>query len=103
MRSSTRSSTSWATLEEVAKEKRHAILSTSTQTAFTAAQELDKDTRREFREALDRFVRFYGFLSQALPWIPPATEVLYQFSKVLLARLRGETADGGVDSPGPSS
>jgi type I restriction enzyme, R subunit len=90
----------WATLEEVAQEKRHAILSTSTQTAFTAAQQLDKDIRREFREALDRFVRFYGFLSQALPWIPPATEVLYQFSKVLLARLRGETADGGVDLSG---
>ncbi|MGO9956646.1 MAG: type I restriction endonuclease subunit R [Solirubrobacteraceae bacterium] len=90
----------WAKLQQVEESKRHAILSTSTQTAFTAAQELDKDTRRAFREALDRFVRFYGFLSQALPWIPPATEVLYQFSKVLLARLRGETADGGVNISG---
>ncbi|MHB8657730.1 MAG: type I restriction endonuclease subunit R [Solirubrobacteraceae bacterium] len=90
----------WATLHEVEEKKRHAVLSTSTQTAFLAAQALDKDSRREFREALDRFVRFYGFLSQALPWIPPATEVLYQFSKVLLARLRGETADGGVDLSG---
>ena len=91
---------SWAALDETLEEKRHAILSTSTQTAFTAAHELDRDTRRELREALDRFVRIYGFLSQALPWIPPSTEVLYQFSKVLLARLRGETVDGGVDISG---
>ena len=90
----------WAALHEVDEKKRHAVLSTSTQTAFLAAQALGKDTRRELREALDRFVRFYGFLSQALPWIPPATEVLYQFSKLLLARLRGETADGGVDMSG---
>ena len=90
----------WATLDRVPEEQRHAILSTSTQIAFNAAHELGSDTRREFREALDRFVRFYGFLSQALPWTPPATEVLYQFSKLLLARLRGETADGGVDMSG---
>jgi len=90
----------WATLDRVPEEQRHAILSTSTQIAFNAAHELGSDARREFREALDRFVRFYGFLSQALPWIPPATEVLYQFSKLLLARLRGETADGGVDMSG---
>ena len=90
----------WATLEQVPEEKRHAILSTSTQSAFEAAQALEKDTRREFRDALDRFVRFYGFLSQALPWIPPETEVLYQFSKVLGARLRGESADGCVDISG---
>ena len=91
---------SWGTLDDTIEEKRHAILSTSTQTAFTAAHELAQDTRREFREALDRSVRFYGFLSQALPWIPPSTEVLYQFSKVLVARLRGETVDGGVDISG---
>jgi type I restriction enzyme R subunit len=90
----------WAKLEEVDEDKRHAILSTSTQTAYIAAQELDSDKRREFREALNRFVRFYGFLSQALPWIPPETEVLFQFSKVLLARLRSEIADGGVDLSG---
>jgi type I restriction enzyme, R subunit len=90
----------WATLEQVPEEKRHAILSTSTQSAFDAAQGLEEKTRSEFRDALDRVVRFYGFLSQALPWIPPATEVLYQFTKVLLARLRGESADGGVDISG---
>ena len=76
------------------------MLSTSTQSAFLAAQDLEADTRRELRDALDRFVRFYGYLSQALPWIPAETEVLFQFGKVLLARLRSETADGGVDLSG---
>lgn len=65
-----------------------------------AARLLETDNRREFREALDGLVRFYGFLSRALPWIPPNTDVLYLFSKVLLARLRGESADGGVDISG---
>lgn len=90
----------WSQLDEISEDKRHTLLSTSTQGAFLAAQQLDVTTRRELREALQRFVRFYGFLSQALPWIPPETEVLFQFSKVLLARLRSEVADGGVDLSG---
>jgi type I restriction enzyme R subunit len=90
----------WSKLEEVEEDKRHAVLSTSTQSAYLAAQALDGDRRQELRDALDRFVRFYGFLSQALPWTPPETEVLFQFSKVLLARLRSEIADGGVDLSG---
>ena len=90
----------WAKLDEVDEDKRHAVLSTSTQSAYLATQQLDADTRQEFREALNRFVRFYGFLSQALPWIPAETEVLFQFSKVLLARLSSEIADGGVDLSG---
>lgn len=89
-----------AKLDEVDEDKRHALLSTSTQAAYLAAQSLEKTERRELRDALDRFVRFYGYLSQALPYIPPDTEVLYQFSKVLLARLRRDTADGGVDLSG---
>jgi len=90
----------WARLDHVEEHKRHALLSTTTQRAFLAAHELDGDTRHELREALDRFVRFYGFLSQALPWIPPDTEVLFQFAKLLLARLRSDVADGGVDLSG---
>jgi hypothetical protein len=38
--------------------------------------ELESDERRKLRDALGQFVRFYGFLSQAIAWIPPATEVL---------------------------
>jgi len=90
----------WAKLDEVDEDKRHGVLSTSTQSAYLAALDLEGDTRRDLRDALDRFVRFYGYLSQALPWIPPETEVLFQFSKVLLGRLRSDTADGGVDLSG---
>ncbi|PTL56137.1 type I restriction endonuclease subunit R [Paraconexibacter algicola] len=90
----------WARLEEIDEDKRHAVLSTSTQAAYDAARDLDSDTRFALREALNRFVRFYGFLSQALPYIPPRTEVLFQFSKVLMKRLASDTPDGGLDLAG---
>ena len=41
----------------------------------------------EFKDALNRYVRFYSFLAQVLPYIPAETEVLFQFSRVLLKRL----------------
>jgi type I restriction enzyme R subunit len=87
----------WAELEDVEEERRHALFSSSTQAAFQRAQELEDERRQELREALNRFVRFYAYLSQALTWIPPETEVLFQFSRVLLARLRSQSADGGID------
>lgn len=90
----------WARLEEVDEDKRHAVLSTSTQAAYDAANALGSDTRFELREALNRLVRFYGFLSQALPWIPPRTEVLYQFAKVLMKRLRPTAPTAASTSPG---
>ena len=90
----------WAALHEVHEDKRHAVLSTSTQSAYDSARALDGDTLQELRDALNRFTRFYGFLSQALPYIPPDTEVLYQFSKVLLRRLQSDKPQGGVDLAG---
>ncbi|MEV4422746.1 type I restriction endonuclease [Patulibacter sp. NPDC049589] len=82
-----------ATLDEVDEAKRHAILSTATQRAYETAMEIEYEQRLELRKALDRFVRLYAFLSQALPYIPPATETLFQFAKVLQKRLT-------TDSPG---
>lgn len=76
-------------------EKQHPLLSKLTQRAFDAAGELDSEDRRELRQALDRFLRFYAFLAQALPWIPPETELLYQFGHALLPRLRDSGAGGG--------
>ncbi|MCW2984213.1 MAG: type restriction endonuclease subunit [Conexibacter sp.] len=92
--------TAWLKLEEIDEDKRHAVLSTSTQGAYDAARALEDDERFKLREALNRFTRFYGFLSQALPYIPPETEVLFQFSKVLMKRLASDAPDGGVDLAG---
>jgi type I restriction enzyme, R subunit len=76
------------------------VLSTSTQSAYDSARALDGDTLQVLRDALNRFTRFYGFLSQALPYVPPDTEVLYQFSKVLLRRLQSDKPQGGIDLAG---
>ena len=90
----------WSAVEEVAEDKRHALLSTSTQGSYDRAVALDSDRRLELRDALDRFVRFYGFLAQVVPYVPAETEVLYQFSKVLLKRLLSRAPDGGVNLSG---
>ncbi len=90
----------WAALAEVDEGKRHAILSTSTQGACDRALGLEADEQRELRDALERFVRFYGFLAQVLPWVPAETEVLFQFSKVLLKRLLAEKPSGGMNLSG---
>jgi len=90
----------WAALAEVDEGKRHAILSTSTQGAYDRALALEVEEERELRDALERFVRFYGFLAQVLPWVPAETEVLFQFSKVLLKRLLAEKPSGGMNLSG---
>lgn len=82
-------------LANLPREKQHPLLSKLSQRAFDAAAELDVEHRRELRDALDRFIRFYSFLAQALQWIPPETELLYQFSHALLPRLRDSGAGGG--------
>lgn len=90
----------WARMAEVEEDRRHALLSTATQGAYDAARALDDEPQSELRDALTRFTRFYGFLSQALPYTPPEAELLHQFAKVLLKRLQSTRADGGVDLSG---
>jgi type I restriction enzyme R subunit len=91
---------SWAELKEIDEDRRHAVLSTSTQGAYERALALERDERRELRDALERFVRFYGFLAQVLSYVPAETEVLFQFSKVLLKRLLAIAPSGGVNLAG---
>lgn len=90
----------WWELVEVEEDRRHALLSTSTQGAYDCAAALDAEQRGELRDALNRFVRFYGFLAQVVPYVPPEIEVLLQFSKVLLKRLLSRAPDGGVNLSG---
>ena len=49
---------------------------------------------------VNRYVRFYSFLAQVLPYIPADAEVLFQFSRVLLKRLLSVRPDGGVNLSG---
>jgi type I restriction enzyme R subunit len=74
---------------------KHSDLSTLTQAALDRANALDDEDLEELKADIDRFVRFYAFLSQVLPYVPPATERLYRFSHLLRDRFES-TPDGGA-------
>jgi type I restriction enzyme, R subunit len=61
----------------------HNVLSPSVE-AFLAA---DKETKITFRERVDKFTRFYGFLSQIIPFTDADLEKLYTFLRLLRRRL----------------
>jgi type I restriction enzyme R subunit len=73
----------------------HHLLSARCQNSYAAAQELDEDDRFDFRGDLDRFVRFYKFLSQVVPYLAVEQEKLFQFARFLALRLQTH-AEGGV-------
>lgn len=80
-------------------ERGHARLMTLTDAAFSAARELDDDERLALLDALRRFLRFYSFLSQVLPFVPPDTERLHVFGRFLADRLANERPEGGMSLP----
>jgi type I restriction enzyme R subunit len=77
-------------------EPDHAVLSGLTQAAFDRAAELDDDDLEQLRDDLDRFVRFYAFLSQVVPYLTQRSEKLYAFSRFLALRLRERRVGGGL-------
>ena len=74
---------------------KHQDMSVVTQNALERANALDEDDLEKFRSDVDRFLRFYAFLSQVVPYIPPDTERLYRFAGLLRARFDAH-ADGGA-------
>lgn len=65
----------------------HSALTTKTQGAYDRARQLSEEDLEELRGSLDGFVRAYSFLSQVIGYMPPRTEALYIFAKVLRDRL----------------
>lgn len=47
----------------------------------------DEDKQREFRDRLGGYVRLYSFLTQIIPYVDPALEMLFSFGKQLLPNL----------------
>src|SRR4051794_40494119 len=70
------------------------------QAAFDRVHDLEDDEQASFREALDRFCRFYAFLAQVLPFVPPDTEKLYVFARFLALRLRARAEGGALSVAG---
>jgi type I restriction enzyme R subunit len=79
---------------------KHSDLSTLTQAALDRANTLDDADLEEFKADIDRFVRFYAFLSQVLRYVPPATERLYRFSHLLRDRFDSAPDGGAVNLAG---
>jgi type I restriction enzyme R subunit len=77
-------------------EPDHGVLSGVTQGAFDRAADLEEDELELFRDDLDRFVRFYSFLSQVVPYLTASSEKLYAFARFLGLRLRERRVGGGV-------
>ncbi|MDA0181716.1 type I restriction endonuclease [Solirubrobacter phytolaccae] len=77
-------------------EPDHAVLSGLTQSAFDRATDLEDDDLDQLREDLDRFVRFYAFLAQVVPYLTQQSEKLYAFARFLALRLRERRVDGGL-------
>jgi type I restriction enzyme R subunit len=78
------------------RDSDHSTLSAKTQAAYDRARELDEDELESFRDSLDRFTRLYAFLSQVVRYLPPDTEKLYVFCRVLAQRLIEQSAEGGL-------
>ena len=55
---------------------------------------LDDDAQAEFRDALDRFIRAYAFLSQVMAFTDANLERLYVYSKALAACLPVRSSGG---------
>lgn len=77
-------------------EPEHTVLSGRTQGAFDRATALEPDELESFRDDLDRFVRFYSFLSQVVPYLTGESEHLYAYARFLALRLRERRVGGGV-------
>ena len=78
-----------------APDASHHLLSARCQNSYATAQELNADERFAFRSDLDRFVRFYKFLAQVVPYLAVKHEKLFQFARFLALRLQSH-AEGGV-------
>lgn len=74
----------------------HHALSAATRRSFETASDLPEDHLRRFRADLDRFVRFYRFLSQIVPFLSADLESLYEFCRALALRL-GVRSQGGLN------
>ncbi len=77
-------------------EPDHAVLSGRTQGAFDRANNLDDEELEQLRDDLDRFVRFYSFLSQVVPYLTQDSEKLFAFARFLALRLRERRVAGGL-------
>ncbi len=76
----------YSTDEKVERNK-HPMLHNALSASVEAFLHADKQDKVTFRETVDKFIRFYGFLSQVITFQAPDLEKLYTFLRLLRRRL----------------
>ena len=72
--------------EKVSRNK-HPLLHNALSASVEAFLHAEQETKVIFRELVDKYIRFYGFLSQVMTFIDPDLEKLYTFLRLLRRRL----------------
>lgn len=73
--------------DEKIQKNKHPMLHNALSATVEAFLHADKETKVEFRERVDKYIRFYGFLSQVMKFIDTDLEKLYTFLRLLRRRL----------------
>lgn len=73
--------------DEKVQKNKHPMLHNALSATVEAFLHADKETKIEFRDRVDKYIRFYGFLSQVITFIDPDLEKLYTFLRLLRRRL----------------
>lgn len=74
-------------IDEKAQRTKHPQLHNALSVSVEAFLHADKETKVIFRETVDKYIRFYGFLSQVMTFRDPELEKLYTFLRLLRRRL----------------
>lgn len=75
----------------------HAKVYTALRPAVDRANGLTDEDRYSFKDALDKFVRTYSFLSQIVTFTDTALERYYQYCRALALELRDRADQGRID------
>lgn len=73
--------------DEKVQRNKHPLLHNALSASVEAFLHADKETKVTFRELVDKYNRFYGFLSQVMTFVDTDLEKLYTFLRLLRRRL----------------
>lgn len=73
--------------DEKIQKNKHPLLHNALGASVEAFLHADKETKVIFRELVDKYNRFYGFLSQVMTFVDTDLEKLYTFLRLLRRRL----------------
>jgi type I restriction enzyme, R subunit len=73
--------------DEKIQKNKHPLLHNALSASVEAFLHADNETKVKFRELVDKYNRFYGFLSQVITFVDTDLEKLYVFLRLLRRRL----------------